>query len=181
MTAQQRSHAKTANFGIIYGISPFGLSKRLRIPMGQAKELIDGYNSHYPAVNNFVERCIATAKEKGYAETIMGRRRYLPDITSRNATVRNFAERNAVNAPIQGSAADMIKIAMVRIDRRLRKEHLKSRMIMQVHDELNFDAHIDETGLLKTIVEEEMQNALGTLNVPIEVSIDTGANWLEAH
>lgn len=181
VTAQQRSHAKTANFGIIYGISPFGLSKRLRIPMGQAKELIDGYNSHYPAVTNFVERCIAKAKEKGYAETIMGRRRYLPDITSRNATVRNFAERNAVNAPIQGSAADMIKIAMVRIDRRLRKEHLKSRMIMQVHDELNFDAHLDETELLKNIVEEEMKNALGTLNVPIEVSIDTGANWLEAH
>lgn len=181
VTSQQRAHAKTANFGIIYGISPFGLSQRLHIPMDQARSLIDSYNSSYPAVAEFVRSAIEQARSKGYAETILGRRRYLPDISSRNATVRGFAERNAVNAPIQGSAADMIKIAMVRIDRRIRREQLKSRMIMQVHDELNFDAYLDELDHLRHLVEDEMTHALGDLRVPIEVSIGTGKNWLEAH
>ena len=149
--------------------------------MDQARSLIDSYNSSYPAVAEFVRSAIEQARSKGYAVTILGRRRYLPDINSRNATVRGFAERNAVNAPIQGSAADMIKIAMVRIDRRIRREQLKSRMIMQVHDELNFDAYLDELDHLRRLVEDEMTHALGDLRVPIEVSIGTGKNWLEAH
>lgn len=181
VTPLQRSFAKTANFGIIYGISAFGLSQRLHIPPKEAQSLIDSYFASYPSIKAFIERCIEQARNKGYAETIMGRRRYLPDINSRTATVRSFAERNAVNAPIQGTAADLIKIAMVRIDKALRTKQMKSRMILQVHDELNFDAHRSEIEELTHLVHHEMTHAMEGLRVPLEVEIGVGANWLEAH
>lgn len=181
VTPLQRSFAKTANFGIIYGISAFGLSQRLHIPPKEAQSLIDSYFASYPSIKAFIDRCIEEARRKGYAETIMGRRRYLPDINSHTATVRSFAERNAVNAPIQGTAADLIKIAMVRIDRALREKQMKSRMILQVHDELNFDVHRSEIEALTDLVRYEMAHAIEGLRVPLEVEIGVGANWLEAH
>ncbi len=175
-----RRKAKTANFGIIYGISAFGLAERLNISRGEAKDLIDGYFESFPMVKTYIDKCIDTARQQGYVETLLGRRRYLADINSRNANVRGYAERNAVNAPIQGTAADIIKIAMVNIDRRLTKENLKAEMILQVHDELNFNCPNTEVEHLKTIIQEEMENAV-KLNVPLRVDIGCGDNWLEAH
>ena len=175
-----RRKAKTANFGIIYGISVFGLAERLSIPRGEAKELIDGYFNTYPKVKEYMDNIINTAKEKGYVETILGRKRYLPDINSRNATVRGYAERNAINAPIQGSAADIIKIAMNTIFERFRNENIRSKMILQVHDELNFNTFNDELSHVEQIVIEEMEKAY-KLIVPIKADSGTGNNWLEAH
>ncbi len=181
VTPLQRSFAKTANFGIIYGISAFGLSQRLNIPPKEAQELIDNYFRSYPTIQNYIERSIAEARSKGYAETLLGRRRYLPDINSPSAAIRSFAERNAMNAPIQGTAADLIKIAMVRIDKAIKERGWKSRLILQVHDELNFDAHKDELEDLKQLVKQEMMSALGKLKVPLEVEMGVGNSWLEAH
>lgn len=178
--SDMRRKAKTANFGIIYGISAFGLSERLSIPRKEASEIIEAYFQEFPAVKDYMDRCIEEAREKEYVETILGRRRYLRDINSRNATIRGFAERNAINAPIQGSAADMIKLAMVQIHQWMKQEKLRSRMILQVHDELVFDVHKDELALMKSKVETFMAEAL-TLEVPMEIGIGTGNNWLEAH
>ncbi|MDE6383529.1 MAG: DNA polymerase I [Paramuribaculum sp.] len=180
VTDTQRRNAKTANFGIIYGISAFGLSERLNIPRGEAKTLIEGYFANYPGVKRYIERSIETAREKGYVTTLMGRRRMLPEISSRNAVVRGYAERNAVNAPLQGSAADIIKIAMVRIFDRMRRLQMKSRMIMQVHDELIFDVVPEEMEALRLLVVEEMADAHRGV-IAMEVSVGTGHNWLEAH
>jgi len=180
VTQEMRRNAKTVNFGIIYGISAFGLSQRLNIQRGEAKELIDQYFSKYPNVKRLMEDSIANAQKNGYVETMMGRRRYLRDINSRNMTVRNFAQRNAINAPIQGTAADMIKVAMINIHEAMQKSQLKSKMILQVHDELVFDVHKDEVDVLKPIVTDKMVNAL-SFKVPIEVEVGIGANWLEAH
>lgn len=181
VTSLQRSHAKTANFGIIYGISAYGLSQRLKIDASAASALIKSYFENYPAVRAYMDECVQKAKSLGYAETLLGRRRYLPDINSRSATVRQFAERNAVNAPIQGTAADLIKVAMVRIDAKMRELNMRSRMIMQVHDELNFDAYLPEVEQLRELVLREMREAIPNLRVPLEVEIGTGTNWLEAH
>ncbi|WP_017731136.1 DNA polymerase I [Nafulsella turpanensis] len=178
--ADMRRKAKTANFGIIYGISAFGLSERLSIPRKEASDIIEAYFVEFPAVKEYMDRCIEQAREKEYVETLLGRRRYLRDINSRNATVRGFAERNAINAPIQGSAADMIKLAMVSIHQWMKKEKLKSKMILQVHDELVFDVHLSELELMKKQVEYFMANAM-ELEVPMEIGIGTGNNWLEAH
>ncbi len=179
VTSSMRSRAKTANFGIIYGISAFGLSQRLNISRGEAADLIKGYFESYPKVREYMENAIVMAKEKGYVETLLGRRRFLPDILSANAIVRGVAERNAINAPIQGSAADVIKQAMVNIQKRLRKYN-NSHMILQVHDELIFDILDKEVEEIKDIVRYEMENAL-KLTVPLVVDIGTGNNWLEAH
>lgn len=176
----QRRTAKTANFGTVYGISAFGLSERLNIPRAEAKALIDGYFRTYPHIREFIDKSTETAREKGYVSTIMGRKRYLPDINSRNATVRSYAERNAVNAPIQGSAADIIKIAMIRIFDELNARHMRSKMVMQVHDELIFNVPLDEVAELQEIVTRLMEGAFnGT--VPLEVASGVGTNWLEAH
>jgi DNA polymerase-1 len=180
VTREMRSKAKVANFGIIYGISAFGLSQRLTISRSEGRQLIDNYFETYPAVREYIERCIRTARTTGYVETLLGRRRYLPDINSQNATVRGFAERNAINAPIQGSAADIIKIAMVKIYRRLEKLKFKSNMILQVHDELDFDVYLPELESVKQIVVSEMKDAY-PLKVPLVVDTGTGKNWLEAH
>lgn len=180
VTRDQRTKAKRANFGIIYGITVFGLAERLDISRAEAAQLIDGYFASFPKVAQYMEQSKETARAKGYAETFFHRRRYLPDINSHNATVRNFAERNAINAPIQGSAADIIKIAMVRISRKFKTEGIKSRMILQVHDELNFSVLPEEKEKVQRIVLEEMQNAY-PLNVPLVADCGWGANWLEAH
>lgn len=180
VTRDQRTKAKRANFGIIYGITVFGLAERLEISRDEAKQLIDGYFETFPQVHDYMEKAKQLAREHGYAETFFHRRRYLPDITSHNATVRNFAERNAINAPIQGSAADIIKIAMIRIYERFRREGIKSKMILQVHDELNFSVLPEEKEQVKKIVLEEMQNAY-TLQVPLVADSGWGNNWLEAH
>ena len=180
VTRDQRTKAKRANFGIIYGITVFGLAERLDISRKEATELIDGYFATFPRVADYMEQAKAAAREKGYAETLMHRRRYLPDISSHNATVRGFAERNAINAPIQGTAADIIKIAMVRIYERFRREGLRSKMILQVHDELNFSVYPDEKERVERIVLEEMQNAY-PLDVPLTADCGWGQNWLEAH
>ena len=180
VTRDQRTKAKRANFGIIYGITVFGLAERLEISRDEAKQLIDGYFETFPQVHAYMEKAKELAREHGYAETFFHRRRYLPDITSHNATVRNFAERNAINAPIQGSAADIIKIAMVRIFERFRREEIKSKMILQVHDELNFSVLPEEKERVKKIVLEEMQNAY-PLQVPLVADSGWGENWLEAH
>lgn len=180
VTRDQRTKAKRANFGIIYGITVFGLAERLDISRAEAAQLIDGYFVSFPKVAQYMEQSKETARAKGYAETLFHRRRYLPDINSHNATVRNFAERNAINAPIQGSAADIIKIAMVRISRRFKAEGIKSKMILQVHDELNFSVIPEEKEKVQRIVLEEMQNAY-PLNVPLVADCGWGANWLEAH
>lgn len=180
VTRDQRTKAKRANFGIIYGITVFGLAERLEISRDEAKQLIDGYFETFPQVHDYMEKAKQMAREHGYAETFFHRRRYLPDITSHNATVRNFAERNAINAPIQGSAADIIKIAMIRIYERFRREGIKSKMILQVHDELNFSVLPEEKEQVEKIVLEEMQNAY-TLQVPLVADSGWGNNWLEAH
>ncbi len=179
-TGEMRNKAKTANFGIIYGISIFGLSERLAIPRGEAKDLIEGYFETYPDVKLYMDKSIETAKEKGYVETLLGRKRFLPDINSRNGIVRGYAERNAINAPIQGSAADIIKVAMIRIFNRFKEEKLTSKMILQVHDELNFNVPMDELEVVKEIVTEEMENAY-KLSVPLKTDCGWGKNWLEAH
>ncbi|MGM9805847.1 MAG: DNA polymerase I [Candidatus Aphodosoma sp.] len=175
-----RRKAKTANFGIIYGISAFGLAERLNIPRSEAKDLIAGYFATFPKVREYIDNVVERARVQGYVETLMHRRRYLQDINSRNATVRGYAERNAVNAPIQGTAADIIKVAMVRIDRRLREEGLKTRMILQVHDELDFDVPVGEIDTVAAIVRHEMESAFA-LSVPLKVDLGTGSDWLEAH
>ncbi|EPR65915.1 DNA polymerase I [Cyclobacterium qasimii M12-11B] len=180
VTGDMRRKAKTANFGIIYGISAFGLSQRLKIPRGEAKEIIDAYFKEFPAVKDYMDQCIEKARKNEYVETILGRRRYLRDINSRNATMRGFAERNAINAPIQGSAADMIKLAMIHVQDWMIKENLKSKMILQVHDELVFDAHKDEVELLKKEIPLLMANAI-KIAVPLEVEVGVGKDWLEAH
>ena len=180
VSRDQRTKAKRANFGIIYGITVFGLAERLEISRDEAKQLIDGYFETFPDVHAYMEKAKELAREHGYAETFFHRRRYLPDITSHNATVRNFAERNAINAPIQGSAADIIKIAMVKIYERFRKEGIRSRMILQVHDELNFSVVPEEKEKVERIVLEEMQNAY-PLQVPLVADSGWGENWLEAH
>lgn len=180
VTSNMRAKAKTANFGIIYGISVFGLSERLNVPRGEAKELIDGYFETFPQVKIYMDESIAKARENGFVETVFGRKRFLPDINSRNAIVRGYAERNAINAPIQGSAADIIKIAMIHIFNRIKSEKLKSQMILQVHDELNFNVPVNELEKLTKIVTEEMENAY-KLNVPLKTDVGVGDNWLEAH
>jgi DNA polymerase-1 len=180
VTSDMRRKSKMVNFGIIYGISAFGLGQRLGIPRGEAGEIIRAYFEEFPAVKGYMDRIINNAREKEYVETILGRRRYLPDINSRNQTNRGYAERNAINAPIQGSAADMIKVAMINIHDFMAREKLKSRMILQVHDELVFDAHRDEISLLKEKVDELMRNAI-PMAVRMETGIGVGANWLEAH
>ena len=180
VTSDMRRKAKTANFGIIYGISVFGLAERLNIPRSEAKILIDGYFESYPQIKEYMNKSIEVAREKGYVETICGRKRMLPDIHSHNSVVRGYAERNAINAPIQGSAADIIKIAMIRIAKRLENEHLRSRMILQVHDELNFNVPVEEIERVKAIVCEEMENAY-PLQVPLLADSGVGRNWLEAH
>lgn len=180
VTRDQRTKAKRANFGIIYGITMFGLAQNLDIERSEAKQLIDGYFATYPQVQAYMEQSKEMARKNGYAETFLHRRRYLPDINSHNATVRNFAERNAINAPIQGSAADIIKVAMVRIYNRFKRENIRSKMILQVHDELNFSVLPEEKDLVERIVIEEMQNAYA-LRVPLIADCGWGKNWLEAH
>jgi DNA polymerase-1 len=180
VTSDMRRKSKMVNFGIIYGISAFGLAQRLGIARGEASEIIRAYFEEFPAVKGYMDRVVNEAREKKYVETILGRRRYLPDITSGNQTNRGYAERNAINAPIQGSAADMIKVAMINIHDWMQKEKLKSRMILQVHDELVFDVHRDEIALLKERVDELMRTAI-PMSVRMETGIGVGANWLEAH
>ena len=180
VTADQRRIAKTANFGIMYGISSFGLSQRLKIGRGEAKKIIEDYFANFPAISSYIEDTLTAARENGYVETIFGRRRYLPDINSKNGTVRALAERNAINAPIQGTSADIIKLAMINVDRRLKKEGLVSRMVLQIHDELVFDAVKDEVERLEAIVCEEMENVI-ELSIPLTVECNHGNNWLEAH
>ena len=180
VTRDQRTKAKRANFGIIYGITVFGLAERLEIERKEARELIDGYFLSFPKVAEYMEQCKQTAREKGYVETIFHRRRYLPDINSRNATVRGYAERNAINAPIQGSAADIIKVAMINIHRRMKEENLRSKMILQVHDELNFSVYPSEKRIMERIVLTEMEHAY-EMTVPLMADSGWGNNWLEAH
>lgn len=183
VTSDERRNAKAVNFGLIYGQTPFGLSQNLGIPRKEATQMIDEYFKQYPGIRTYMSETIEFAKEHGYVQTLQGRRRYLKDINSANFTVRGFAERNAINAPIQGSAADMIKMAMINIHKRLKaeKDTIKhSRMILQVHDELVFDAHKDEVEILKKLVVEEMEKAM-PMNVPIKAEVGTGDNWLEAH
>lgn len=180
VTSDMRRKAKTANFGIIYGISVFGLAERLGIPRAESKELIDGYFQTYPRVKEYMEESIRVAKEKGYVETLFKRKRFLPDINSHNAVVRGYAERNAINAPIQGSAADIIKLAMIHIHQQFEAEHLKSRMILQVHDELNFNVRKEEFDRVKEIVLDCMEHVL-QLRVPLIADCGEGKNWLEAH
>jgi len=180
VTRDERTKSKRANFGIIYGITVFGLAERLDIARDEAKMLIDGYFETFPKVHDYMEQSKQIAREKGYVTTLFGRRRYLSDINSQNGTVRGFAERNAINAPIQGTAADIIKVAMIRIFRRFRQEGIKSKMILQVHDELNFSVYPEEKGRVEAIVLEEMQNAI-SLKVPLIADSGWGSNWLEAH
>ena len=175
-----RRNAKSVNFGIVYGISSFGLSEQLGIPRKEAATLIEEYFNQYPDIKYYIDKNIAFAHEHGYAQTLLGRRRYLADINSRNASARTFAERNAVNMPIQGTSADMIKIAMNTIYSKFQQLNLKSKMILQVHDELVFDCYKPEEQQVRAIVEEAMVNAL-PLSIPVEVGIDVGDNWLEAH
>ena len=180
VTREQRSMAKTANFGIMYGISTFGLAQRLHLPRAAAKELIDGYFASFPSIRSFIDGSIAFAREHGYVETLFGRRRYLPDIQARNATVRALAERNAVNAPIQGTSADIIKLAMIGVAARLKEQGLRSKMVLQIHDELLFDAVPEEVPALKALVTEVMEHVM-ELSVPLTVECSSGINWLEAH
>ena len=180
VTREQRGMAKTANFGIMYGISAFGLAQRLHLPRGAAKALIDDYFAAFPAVRSFIDSSVAFARENGYVQTLFGRRRYLPDINARNATVRALAERNAVNAPIQGTSADIIKLAMIGVAKRLREEGFQSRMVLQIHDELLFDAIPSEVEALKAMVVDVMENVI-RLSVPLTVECAAGENWLEAH
>ncbi len=180
VTSDMRRKAKTANFGIIYGISAYGLSQRLNIPRKEAKELIDGYFENFPKIREFMDKQIELARNQGYVQTIKGRKRYLNDINSANSVVRGMAERNAINAPIQGSAADIIKLAMINIYNRLAGKKLKSKMILQVHDELNFDVYKPELNAVSEIVKNEMESALD-IGVPLTVEINAANNWLDAH
>ena len=180
VTSTMRRKAKTANFGIIYGISAFGLAERMEVSRGEARQLIDDYFATYPGVKEYMDKSIEKARQLGYTQTLLGRRCQLPDINSRNAVVRGYAERNAINAPIQGTAADIIKVAMIRIDKRMREEGLKSKMILQVHDELNFSVAPEEKEQLQALVISEMQNAI-KLSVPLYADCGWGENWLEAH
>jgi DNA polymerase-1 len=180
VTRDERTKSKRANFGIIYGITVFGLAERLDISREEAKKLIDGYFETFPQVHDYMEKSKQMARQQGYVTTLFGRRRYLPDINSGNATVRGFAERNAINAPIQGTAADIIKVAMIRIFQRFQAEQIRSKMMLQVHDELNFSVYPEEKEKVKTIVLEEMQNAI-KLKVPLVADSGFGKNWLEAH
>jgi DNA polymerase-1 len=180
VTRDQRSAAKAVNFGIIYGQSAFGLAQNLGISRTEAKSIIDSYFEQYGTIKSYMDKVIAQAREEGYVETIMKRRRYLPDINSANAVVRGYAERNAVNAPIQGSAADIIKMAMVAVHKAMIKEKVKSKMILQVHDELVFDVHVSEEMLMQLLVKEAMESAI-QLAVPMEVELKLAQNWLEAH
>ena len=180
VTSDMRRNAKSVNFGIIYGMSAFGLSEQLQIPRAEAGEIIKQYFIKYPGVKEYMDLSIERARENGYVETIMGRRRNLPDINSTNATVRGYAERNAINAPIQGTAADIIKLAMINIHADLKKLNTKSKMVLQVHDELVFDVHVDELDMLKPLIHDRMMNAV-SLTVPLEVEVGVGRNWLEAH
>ena len=180
VTREQRGMAKTANFGIMYGISSFGLAQRLHLSRTAAKELIEGYFSSFPSIRSFIDSSIAFARENGYVQTLFGRRRYLPDIHARNATVRALAERNAVNAPIQGTSADIIKLAMIGVAARLKEAGLKSKMVLQIHDELLFDALPEELPQLEALVKDVMEHVI-TLSVPLTVECSAGANWLEAH
>lgn len=181
VTSELRRRAKTANFGIIYGISAFGLANRLTIPRSEANDLIKGYFATFPGVKEYMDKIIALAKEQGYVETIMGRRRYLKDINSKNSIVRGYAERNAINAPLQGSAADIIKVAMVNIQKRLKSEDLQTKMMLQVHDELDFSVPTQELDHIKKLVQEEMENVCPSLSVPLTVDIGIGDNWLEVN
>ena len=181
VSSTQRRNAKSVNFGIVYGISAFGLSEQLGIPRKEAAALIDEYFAHYPAVKGYIAANIEFARQHGYAQTLLGRRRYLPDINSRNASARAFAERNAVNMPVQGTSADMIKKAMIAIQRQIVERQLRSRMTLQVHDELVFDLYKPEEAVMRQIVEQEMVNALPLPGLAVEVSLNVGANWLEAH
>jgi DNA polymerase I len=180
VTREMRARAKTANFGIIYGISAFGLSQRLGIPREEARQLIEGYFRSYPGVREYMDNCIRDARDRGYVSTIMGRKRFLPDINSRNGMIRGNAERNAINAPLQGSAADIIKLAMIRIQKHIDSEKLKTRMILQVHDELVFDVYKPELDSVRQFVVEAMQGVVD-LSIPLTVDSGTGNNWLEAH
>ena len=180
VTREQRSNAKTVNFGIIYGVSAFGLSNQTSLTRKESKALIDLYYATYPKLKRYMAKQVDFARAHGYVETVLQRRRYLKDINSRNAIVRGAAERNAVNAPIQGSAADIIKLAMIHIHRRFTKEQFQSKMLLQVHDELVFDAHVDELDIIKPIIKHEMEHAF-TMSVPLDVEIGIGKNWLEAH
>ena len=180
VTSEERRRAKTANFGIIYGISAFGLSQRLRIPRSEAKELIEGYFDSYPKVKEYMDRVVADAREKGYVETLFGRRRYLADIDSRNSNIRGLAERNAINAPIQGTAADIMKLAMVGVARRFKAEGIRSRITMQVHDEIVVDMLRSEQSIVEQIVHQEMEGA-AKLSIPLTAECGVGENWLEAH
>lgn len=180
LTKEQRNRAKVANFGIIYGISAFGLSQRLAIPRGESKKLIEGYFAAYPQVESYMKMMIERARVDGFVTTLYGRKRYLPDINSKNPVVRGLAERNAINAPIQGSAADIIKVAMIRVDKKIKELGLKSRMVLQVHDELLFDAFKDEEEVLSDIIKREMEGVI-ELSVPLTIECQSGTNWLEAH
>ena len=180
VTSDQRRVAKTANFGIMYGISTFGLAQRLRCPRTEAKKIIEDYFGSFPSIRLFIDKTLQDARDKGYVETLFKRRRYIPDINAHNAQVRAFAERNAVNAPIQGTAADIIKIAMIRVDRRLAEEKLKSRMVLQIHDELLLEVPSGEIETVKRILVEEMEGVM-KLSVPLTVECNYGKTWLEAH
>ena len=180
VTKDMRRKAKTANFGIIYGISAFGLSQRLSIPRDEAKQLIDGYFEQYPKVKEFIDSSIQFTRENGYAKTMLNRKRYIPEISSSNGNIRGFGERNAVNAPIQGTAADIIKIAMINIMREFDKQNIRSKMTMQVHDELNFSVYPEELETVKKIIVEQMEGAMHLL-VPLEVDCGVGDDWLIAH
>jgi DNA polymerase-1 len=180
VSRDMRRKAKEVNFGIMYGIGAFGLSNRLEITQAEAKEIIARYFERFPKVKQYINDTIAKAKIDGYVSTLMGRRRYLPDLKSANQNLRSNAERQAINMPIQGTAADMIKLAMVNIDKALRKKGLESRMILQVHDELVFDIRKAEEQAMRTLVGKEMRDAM-KLSVPVEVEIGVGKNWLEAH
>ena len=178
VTPTQRSNAKAVNFGIVYGISSFGLSQDLSITKKEAENYIQQYFRTYPGIKAFLDRSVEDAKEKGYAVTLFGRRRPVPELLSSNFMQRSFGERIAMNSPIQGTAADIIKIAMVRVNRRLKRQHMKSRLILQIHDELLIEAVLDEVDAVKAILKEEMEHA-ATLAVPLEVDMHTGHNWYE--
>jgi DNA polymerase-1 len=180
VTSDMRRKAKTVNFGIIYGVSAFGLSQQIAISRTEAKEIIDSYWREFPAIKQYMDSAVIKARDTGYCETILGRRRYLRDINAQNMVERGFAERNAINAPIQGSAADMIKVAMIKVNDFIKKEKLRSRMILTVHDELVFDAHRDELDLLKERVNDLMIHAID-FPVKMETGMGVGQNWLEAH
>ncbi len=179
MTREQRSQAKTVNFGIIYGVSAFGLADQANISRKEAKALIDAYYETYPTLKAYIEKQVEVARDQGFVETLMGRRRYLKDINSRNAVVRSHAERNAVNAPIQGTAADIVKMAMIQIQKELKKNY-KTKMILQVHDELIFDAPKDEFEKVSELIKSTMEAAM-QMDVPLIAEVGVGANWLEAH